>query len=185
MDPNNFFLKTLIDTPKFSTQMIKDAHVVYKDHQTKLLLSNPPLNSILSRETLTSLEKCGLLPTGLRIFIWQPNQFNLWHIDGAPKQLINFSLNWVISGAGEIQWNKEIKGLADNDVAYGSIESSSSDEYEISTFGHQCLINTSIPHRVVTDGMGRLSVCLCWDTNSSVYSFEEAGQRLKSVGLIS
>ena len=184
MDPNNFFLKTKIDTPKFSTRMIKDAHVVYKDHRTKVFNLAVSPEEFFPDSTFNLFKKCELIPTRFRMFNWNPNNFNLWHLDGVPGQLLNFSLNWVLSGAGNIQWNREISATAYNDVAYGSIESTSEDTYEISTIGHQCLVNTSIPHRVVTDNAGRISLCLIWDNHSSICSFQEAGKRFKSVGLI-
>lgn len=183
MNPKNFFLKTIIDTPKFDSKLINNSLVAYSDHQTKLFLSSVPVDEILDKKILKLFKKCDMVPTGFRFFKWQPNQYNLWHLDGIPNKLMNFSMNWILSGAGEIQWNTTLNLTAYKDVAYSAIPSSSTDEYDISTTGHQCFINTAIPHRVVTGVEGRTSLCLSWDNHSYDLTFQDACERLQSVGL--
>jgi hypothetical protein len=175
-----------------------------------LLWDNDPLdktNSILKWKPYSNqnpiwddlitdlLSKNGFTDTIIRVFRWPPNKDFVWHIDGRTdgnpilfeqSHIDQFAINWVLEGSGLIQWNSNLnlfrpthkKGV----YAFQHIQGHKDDYYEEQTNGHACLINTSIPHRVVNySDTHRITVSILFNNG---LTFDQAAEKLKSCGLI-
>ena len=179
------FAKTLIDAPKIKIPKIEGDFVSI---EIKLFLLSNPLEECFPIDLLDRMRSIGLRPWKLRFFIWKPNIFSPWHVDTASKMgKLKSSINWVVKGSGEIQWNENLNLTPDRSVREqfdeGSIESSDSDEITHSSDGHGCLVNTSIPHRVKVGPEGRTTISLLWEQPED-FSFDETYKKLNSINLI-
>lgn len=91
-----------------------------------------------------------LYPRQVRIFRWQPLRFFPWHIDGSETEKIKFAINWVLAGKGKIQWDSKMDlPRTPSGLSWSSKLGKINEIVEYEEFGHRCIVNTSIPHRVV------------------------------------
>jgi hypothetical protein len=149
------------------------------------------IDSIVPEYLLKKLNDADLRPSKVRIFIWPKNFVGIWHIDGLqytdddhPASLQNVSMNWVLSGSGLIQWNSQVKPkLKPMRGVYSGILSQATDLVEEECTGHGVLVDTTVPHRVVTGADGRTSITLQWQKNKNDFDFPVMVEKLKSIGL--
>jgi len=134
----------------------------------------------------TNLASQNLFPELIRIFRWHPNGFFPWHVDGTVIARTNFAINWVLDGTGIIQWNSKLNLPPPEPkhatLAYGSIISTPNDAYEETNLGHGCLVNTTIPHRVVNNNdIHRITVSMLFGT---YITYEQAVEKLSVLGYV-
>ena len=179
------FARTSIKAPKIKIPQVEGD---FSNIDTKLFILSNPLEDSFPGELLDKMRSVGLRPWKLRFFVWKPNNRSAWHVDtSSEKGTLRSAINWVVKGKGEMQWNDKLsldpgytvrKGFDE-----GSIESTDNDHVSHSTFGHGCLVDTSIPHRVVVGPEGRSTVSLLWE-ESNALSFEETYDKLVLANLI-
>lgn len=179
------FAKILIKPPKIKIPQIESD---FSNIDTKLFLLSNPLEESFSNELLNKFKSVGLRPWKLRFFVWKPNILSAWHVDTSSKNgILRSSINWVVNGGGEIQWNSDLKLNSTQTVREGfdegSIESTVNDHVSHSTIGHGCLVDTSIPHRVKVGPEGRTTISLLWEQPEN-FSFNETYDKLNSINLI-
>ena len=186
---NKFYTQTLIPMPKV------DCKALWPNDPTDPTDTRPRWKKIpFVAETLWDIEiynklkQCYLTPHNVRVFRWAPIKFYPWHIDGNSntKYLFPFAINWIVEGGGLIQWNttKELTvGLqSEARLHLGMCVGTPQDAYEDQTFGHGCIVNTTIPHRVLNfEKTHRLSISVIFDPT---ITYEDTITNLKSVGLI-
>jgi hypothetical protein len=181
---DNFFKKTNIVDPgwieKFDVASLeREAGItgkVFQKHFTNV-------EHIVPQQIRTKLKQAGIYIGAVRFFIWPKNTVGLWHVDGAgSKYKRNTAMNWVIRGSGELQWGENIAvvPMPERKVYLGA-EPSVSDVISARTDAHQCLVATSLPHRIVTKEDGRMSISLTW-TLPTDYPYEEIVKRLTDAG---
>jgi hypothetical protein len=145
-----YFAKTKMPTPDI------DWTEIWSQEPTDRSLSAPrykeykDFQKFLDSETGKLLKSIKLYPRKIRIFRWKPVRVFPWHIDGTKTEKVNFAINWVLDGKGKIQWNSKMNlPRTPSGLSWASKLGTFSDASEYETFGHQCVVNTSIPHRVV------------------------------------
>jgi hypothetical protein len=185
---NKFYTQTNIPIPKVDYKLIwpneptdaTDGPIRYKTYPNQTMLWD--------EHTTELLLSCGLVPSMIRIFRWLPNRTFNWHIDGSLTEVSNFAINWVLDGTGEIEWSSRIilpKPNSNNKhPTFGSLPSRDGD-YELVDCrfsGHGCLVNTTIPHRVVNkNSIHRITVSIHFG-NSLTY--EQVAEKLIAAGLV-
>jgi len=143
-------------------------------------------NLFWTKEIRESLSAENIFPTVVRIFRWRPNGSFPWHIDGTNSETTMFAINWVLEGTGLIQWNsKLILPKPDKNykhLAAGTKDSTLHDTYEESAFGHGCLVNTTIPHRVVNNSdVHRITLSIQFGNH---FTYKEVREKLSALGFI-
>ena len=149
------------------------------------------VNDIVPNDLLKKLDSVGLSPLKVRLFVWPKNHIGIWHIDGRHwsddthlASIQNVSLNWVLAGSGVIQWDRRVESkLKTIDGVYRGLQSSLDDSFEAESAGDGVLVDTTIPHRVLTGPAGRTSITLQWKTNENDFKFPVMVEKLKSIGL--
>jgi hypothetical protein len=165
--------KTLIPRPNV------DVHSLWNNiDPTSLEDTSPrwkryhPVTDIWDAETYKKLNEIGFLVKSIRVFRWRPGMMCEWHIDGTAAVVEHFAINWVVEGQGCIQWDSsmelttyEPKSGADRlnrGIKLGSIE----DYVEEETNGDQCIVDISIPHRVINlSSEHRITISVLFNTN--------------------
>lgn len=187
MQNNNFFTKTSIPRPKI------DYKTVWSVDRYNLSDSRPRWFEYASNkriwddEVYNKLASVDLVPTQVRLFRWYPGIVGPWHIDGTNAQVTEFSINWVLDGIGMIQWDSKLKIPESNKeleyLVYGFIKQGQLDEpWEEQTPGNGCIIDTSVPHRVInTHPIHRVSASVLFGNQ---FKYAEAVERLRSCGYI-
>ena len=184
---NKFYTLTNIPKPSIDYKLIwpndptdmTDTHPRWKTY--------PNHSDIWDSDTTKLLSKCGITPTLIRLFRWAPNKTFNWHIDGSSIDITQFAINWILDGEGSIEWspNLILPQLEDKfkNLAFGALPSKHGDSYlsECSTDGHGCLVNTTIPHRVVNkNNIHRVTVSILFNNN---LTYDQAATKLISAGL--
>jgi hypothetical protein len=149
------------------------------------------VDDIVPEDLLKKLDSVGLSPLKVRLFVWPKNHIGIWHIDGRHwgddthlASIQNVSLNWVLAGSGVIQWDRRVESkLKIIDGVYRGLQSSLDDSFEAESAGDGVLVDTTIPHRVLTGPDGRTSITLQWKTNENDFKFPVMVEKLKSIGL--
>jgi hypothetical protein len=159
-------------------------------------------NTFWTEEIRSQLTSQDLIPQLVRIFRWKPKSAFHWHVDGSywpnePQKntTTTFAINWVIEGTGMIYWNSKLDlpktipykttnkfGDPFHHLARGTIHSKPDDEYETSCLGNGCLVNTTIPHKVVNDNsIHRITISIQFGNH---LSYEKAYEKLLAVGFV-
>ena len=186
---NPYYTQTLIPTPKIDCKSVWPTDPTDPTDTKPRWKPIPVVNSELwDEEIYNKLKECRLVPRIARVFRWAPNNCYTWHIDGDANKglVVPFCINWIVEGAGLIQWNRDIKlqmpsrQQAGLNLGYynGGIE----DSYEEQTSGHACIVNTEITHRVVNlENIHRLSISIMFDFN---LTYSDTIKELTKHGLI-
>jgi hypothetical protein len=149
-----------------------------------------PLNiakqNFWTEEIRNTLISQGMNPTLVRIFRWRPNNTFPWHIDGTINEITKFAINWVLEGAGAIHWDSKlilpVPAEQYQHITYSRLPSKFDDEYEVSTLGHGCLVNTTIPHKVVNDNnIHRITISIQFENH---INYEQAFEKLLAIGFV-
>ena len=152
---NKFYTQTLIPMPKV------DCKALWPNDPTDPTDFRPRWKKIpfvaenlWDEKIYNKLKQCSLIPTTIRVFRWAHSKFYPWHIDGNSniQYVVPFAMNWIVEGSGLIQWNTAIKLTIGGEMTgfhAGVCDGKSQDAYEEQTFGHGCIVNTTIPHRVL------------------------------------
>jgi hypothetical protein len=185
---NNFFVKTTIPKPNIDFKLLWDIEPTSKHNELPRfkefrIVEYHTLVDLWEPEIRNKLISVDLFPRQIRVFRWRPNYVFPWHIDGNPNEAINFAINWVLDGSGEIQWNQNII-LNKNtlDMSYGSKRGNIDDSYDCRAYGDFCIINTAIPHRVINiNNIHRITASMIYKKQ---ITYTEAVNRLKSVNLL-
>lgn len=186
---NKFYTKTLIPTPNINWKDLwpnDPADTTDTSPRWKRAVCNTI--DLWDQDTYELLKSCQLTPTLIRVFRWRPKQFFDWHIDGdnTAKIKSEFAINWVVEGKGVIQWNSPLKMPEPNkEIAHrviGTLTGTLADKFEDQTIGHGCIVNTTIPHRVINvESIHRLTISIHFGNQ---LTYEKAVNRLTDCGLI-
>jgi hypothetical protein len=135
------------------------------------------VEDIVPDDFLEKLNVIDQAPDYVRLFVWPTNHSSIWHIDGAGATTRHCSMNWVLKGSGLVQFNSNVQDwksrVSNNNLI---------DIVEAETIADGYLINTGIPHRVVTQDDGRTTLSLAW--KSKDIPFTEMVAKLSSIGLL-
>jgi hypothetical protein len=129
------------------------------------------------------LRDVGLEFRSARVFSWAGAHKHVWHIDGR-RFVEQTAINFVLFGSGQMQWSNNIN--IDRKLHYenwGGTKHSNADEVIAETGGHSIFVNIGIPHRVVTQDDGRVTLSLLWKEKCN-YPFSEMLVRLSDAGFI-
>lgn len=183
---NKFYTQTLIPLPDVDYKSIwpndpTDSSDMIPRWQT--YTSEKPLWNNTIDEMLAL---CDLKPKLIRIFRWAPKTIFPWHVDGTTEIITEFAINWVYEGSGIIQWNSKLelpKPEANHShLAFGSKQGGLTDVFESKELGHGCIVNTTIPHRVVNvEPIHRITVSIQFGND---LTYAQAVEKLTACGLI-
>jgi len=135
------------------------------------------VEDIVPRDFLEKLELIDQVPDYVRLFVWPKNQYSIWHIDGAGATTRHCSMNWVLRGSGQVQFNSNVKDWVSR-VSNNNLTTI----VEAETTADGYLINTGVPHRVVTKDDGRVTLSLAW--KSKDIPFIAMVEKLSRIGLV-
>jgi hypothetical protein len=183
---NKFYTQTLIPIPNI------DYKSVWANSPTDTTDTIPrwkpytDTTNLWGDNIIKLLDSVGMVPRLIRVFRWIPNTVFPWHVDGTVETVTEFAINWVIEGTGIIQWNSNVKLSKPethwSHLAYGSLQGTLSDDVEETSFGHGCIVNTTIPHRVINmELLHRLTVSIQFNKE---LSYTDAVNNLISCNLI-
>jgi len=183
---NQFYTQTTLPTPNINYQTVWPNDPTDTSDTIPRWVEYDLSNLLWSDDIINQLASENLIPQLVRIFRWSPNRFFPWHIDGTIDEITTFAINWVLDGSGTIQWSSKLKlPLPPKEhyhLAYGNMVGSLTDEYEESALGHGCLVNTTIPHRVVNNNdIHRITVSIQFGNQ---YTYEEVREKLSALGFI-
>ena len=185
---NKFYTQTLIPMPKVDCKAMWPNDPTDKTDVRPRWKKAPFIaENLWDAEIYNKLNQCDLVPTTVRVFRWAPTSYYPWHIDGNSniQYVIPFAINWIVEGAGLIQWNTAIKLITGGEMAgfhAGVYAGTPQDVFEEQTSGHGCIVNTTIPHRVLNfEKTHRLSISVMFN---HTLSYEDTITNLKTVGLI-
>lgn len=195
--PNEYFYKILLETPNF------DWYDAWKDetpnhwprwksytHETNSRKWHDfdQESSLWPKEIMQTFHTVDIKPATVRVFKWQPKRLFPWHTDGSDKHITYSATNWVVEGKGTVEFNKNIELPEDVDgLTSGKKIGTINDEVLASTFGHQYLLDTSLPHRVnnIFHNEPRTTVSIVWKTlDDRPILFEDLKNRFDKLGLI-
>jgi len=183
---NRFYTQTLIPRPNV------DYRSVWENLPTDTTDTIPrwkpydDINNLWSDDIVKLLDSVGMVPKLIRVFRWIPNTVFPWHIDGSVETLTEFAINWVVDGTGTVQWNSNVKLFKPEDhwshLAYGSLQGTLSDEVEETSACQGCIVNTTIPHRVINmELIHRVTISIQFNKE---LSYTDAVVKLTNCGLI-
>lgn len=178
-----YFAKTKIPLPDIEWTEI------WSQEPTDRLISTPryreykDFQKFLDSETGKKLLSIKLYPREIRIFRWQPLGIFPWHIDGTSIRKVDFAINWVLDGKGSIQWNSKMNlPRTPSGLSWASKLGKFNEVIECEEFGHQCIVNTSIPHRVINmSNFHRISVSVTFQKD---ITYTDAVDILKTNNLL-
>jgi hypothetical protein len=144
------------------------------------------------------LRRVGLVPATMRVFKWEEGRCHPWHIDGNHYNVTTCAINWVMSGAGTIQWDPDrqinwvmdqrgdVRDIDNSGNPTTSIVSQADDFFVCETAGtaHQCLVKTNIPHRVVNLGQGHRTTISMVFHKPEKWTYERTRDTLGEIGLL-
>jgi hypothetical protein len=141
------------------------------------------VEDIMPKDLIEKFSKIDLVPQLIRIFIWPKNKCGIWHHDGNVATGRNVALNWVLQGSGVIQFNTEMsKTMAPMRGVHLGKVGNLTDKVDAETDGHGCIINTALPHRVVTGSEGRTTISLAY-THKDI-PFLEMVEKFRQINII-
>ena len=184
---NKFYTKTIIPVPTIDYKLIWPNAATDLADTIPRWKTYPNYPDIWDTDTTKLLASVGITPTLIRIFRWAPNKTFNWHVDGSFNNITQFAINWILDGAGTIEWspNLILPQLEDKfkNLAFGALPSKEGDSHlaECSTDGNGCLVNTTIPHRVVNKhDIHRVTVSILFNNN---LTYDYAAAKLLDAGL--
>lgn len=162
---NYFFAKTKIPTPNIDWKDIWDIDPADKLNTVPRYRVYPLNKNIWNKDILERLIDTGMCPKLIRVFRWRPGYSFPWHIDGTSTSTVQFAINWVLAGNGVIQWNSKMNlPRTPSGLSWASKLGKPDDAYECEQFGHGCIVNTHIPHRVVNlNNIHRITASMIFD----------------------
>lgn len=181
-----FYRKVKIPRPNINWKNIWDADSSDQIDRDTRFKQYYDFNRIWKSDVFLALAKVDLIPRSIRIFRWNPNDVFPWHIDGNIDNAVMFAINWVLDGSGLIQWNRSIilnrpSSKVEN-ITHGSKIGDRDDSIECQVFGDSCIVNTSIPHRVINlEKTHRVTASLIYKKH---ITYDEAIERLQTIDLI-
>jgi hypothetical protein len=186
MSTDRFYKQTTIPAPSVDYKTIWNVDPKDPADTNPRWLTYPKDSKIWNDDILNRLKTVGLKPRLIRVFRWKPNSVFPWHIDGSVNEITEFAINWVYEGSGIIQWNSslELPKPAEKNyhLAYGSFNGKAEDKFEAEALGHGCVVNTTIPHRVLNlSDVHRITVSIQFGNE---FTYSETVEKLKSCGFI-
>lgn len=185
---NNCYTQTTIPMPNIDYKLIWPNEATDTTVGTTIYKIYPNQLGLWDEQTTKLLLSCGLTPTMIRIFRWLPNSNSKWHIDGTITAVSNFAINWILDGAGEIEWGATIVLPKPNDndkhSAFGVLPCRRGDDTLVDCrfSGHGCLVNTTIPHRVVNkNDIHRIAVSIHF---GNMLTYGQVAEKLTAAGLV-
>jgi hypothetical protein len=172
-----YFQKINISEPMWNLESIdlpEPTTILYERHFRNV-------EDIIPKDFINKFSEIDLVPQLIRVFVWPRNNTGVWHIDGTSALGRNVALNWVIKGSGVIQFNTKLP-LSPMYGVHSGRRPSIGDAIEAETFGHGCLINTGIGHRVVTGEEGRTTISLAY-THRDMPFFEMV-EKFRQINII-
>ena len=179
----SYFVKTKIPIPFIDWKKIWDVESTDATANERFKSYTNFLN-LWETDIAKRLYSIKLYPRRIRVFRWEPGRGVFpWHIDGSYDEFVNFAINWVLDGHGSIQWNSKMDLPKTPSISsYASKKGKLTDVVECEEFGHACIVNTSIPHRVVNiNKIHRVSVSM---TFQKQIKYNEAVEILRNNGLL-
>jgi hypothetical protein len=184
---NRFFTKTKIPLPNIDYRNMWNNDPDDPSDTLPRWKTYPNKPGLWDEHTTRLLESIGLTPILVRIFRWAPNKSFPWHIDGSIDEITQFAINWVVEGDGIIEWTSKLilppPSEKFSHLAFGTLPSVSGDSYltECANKGDGCLINTTIPHRVVNNNnIHRITISIQFGNK---LTYEQAAAKLILAGL--
>lgn len=143
--------KTSIPRPNIDVQLLWNNIDPTSKNDTSPRWKSYISTDIWNQETYKKLNDIGFFIKSVRVFRWRPAQIFEWHIDGTSSIVEHFAINWVVAGKGCIQWNPNItlNTLEDEWFNRGQKLGGLLDHVEEQAFGDQCILDISVPHRVL------------------------------------
>jgi len=183
---NRFYTQTLIPTPNVDYRSIWPNSPTDTSDTIPRWKTYPVKTGLWEKEVIKKLESCDLTPKLVRVFRWLPNTLFPWHIDGNIKERTEFAINWVCEGQGIIQWDSKIElelpRPEHSQLASRNKMGSLTDPFEEAAFGNGCIVNTTIPHRVVNmEALHRITVSIQFGNR---LTYADAVNRLLDCDLI-
>jgi hypothetical protein len=162
-----YFQKINIPVPKWNLDGIvipEAGSNLYEKHFRNV-------EQIVPTDFLEKLRTVDMVPEYVRLFVWPRNFCGQWHIDGDCNTPRYSCMNWIINGAGLIQFNPDAKLKITSGVHRGSGGLTSPDEFVAAeTNGHGYVINSGSPHRVLTKEDGRTSISLSYKNKDVLFT---------------
>jgi hypothetical protein len=183
-DIKKYFIKTKIPKPNINFKQLWNVEPGDEFNVLPRWKQFFDLESLWDDDTKRKLLKIELYPRIVRVFRWRPNFVFPWHIDGTHDNAVQFAINWVLDGQGLIQWNSSIilNQETTRNMSFGSKLGKMEDPYDCEVYGNQCLVNTSIPHRVINlSNIHRITASMIY---SKEITYDDAVYRLKTVNLL-
>jgi hypothetical protein len=186
MDTDKFYKQTTIPAPVVDYKTVWNIDSRDPRDTNPRWLTYPKDSKIWDDTTLNKLLSVGLTPRLIRVFRWKPKSVFPWHVDGSVAEITEFAINWVYEGSGIIQWNSSLElpkpDKKNYHLAYGSFDGNKDDKFEVESLGHGCIVNTTVPHRVLNlSEIHRITVSIQFGNE---FTYSEAVERLKSCGFI-
>ena len=186
MNIDKFYKQTTIPAPVVDYKTVWNIDPKDPADSNPRWLTYPKDSKIWNDDISNKLKDVGLQPRLIRVFRWKPNSAFPWHIDGLIDEITQFAINWVYEGSGIIQWNSSLdlpKPLKHNyHLAYGTLASNINDNFEVEALGHGCIVNTTIPHRVLNlSDVHRITVSIQFGKD---LTYNETIERLKSCSFV-
>jgi hypothetical protein len=183
---NRFYTQTLIPRPNVDYRSIWPNSPTDTSDTIPRWKTYPVKTGLWENEVIKKLESCNLTPKLVRVFRWLPNTLFPWHIDGNIEEQTEFAINWVCEGQGIIQWDSKIElelpPTEHSQLASRNKMGSLTDPFEEAVFGNGCIVNTTIPHRVVNmEALHRITVSIQFGNK---LTYADAVNRLLDCDLI-
>jgi len=162
---NQYYVKTKIPTPNINWKDIWAVDPADNLNTMPRFCCYPLNKNIWSTDIFKKLIAIGLFPKVIRVFRWCPNRVFPWHVDGNSTSAVPFAINWVLDGNGSIQWDSKMSlPPTVSGLSFASTLGKLNDAYECEQFGHGCIVNTHIPHRVINlNNIHRLTVSMTFN----------------------
>ena len=129
------------------------------------------VEDIVPGDLLEKLRTVNMVPEYVRLFVWPKNFCGQWHIDGDYDTPRYSCMNWIIKGAGLVQFNPDAELKVSPGVHRGTGRLTDPKEFVVAeTSGHGYAINSGSPHRVFTKDDGRTSISLSYKTRDVLFS---------------
>ena len=160
--------KTLIPRPNINTHELWNNIDTTDKNDTSPRWKSLTSTHIWDEETYKKLNDMGFFIKSIRVFRWRPAKIFEWHIDGTSSIIEHFAINWVVEGKGCIQWNPNIILNTSEDEWFnrGVNLGGLIDHVEEEAFGDQCILDISVPHRVINlSNEHRMTISVTFNNN--------------------
>ena len=135
------------------------------------------VEEIVPIDLLEKLKAIDQEPEYVRIFVWPKNYCGIWHIDGVWATTRYCAMNWILQGSGIVQFNGNMQ-----DWEARTRKNYLTTVVESESIADGYLINTGVPHRVITQEDGRVTISLAW--KSKDIPFAGMVEKLSKIGLV-